>query len=643
MRIYADAKILIVDDQQTNVDLLVSMLEIAGYKDLTGLTDPGRVRDLHLESRFDLILLDLKMPEIDGFEVLRQLSGITVEDYAPVLVLTAVIEEPYRAKAFELGARDYITKPFDQAEVLNRIHNLLEVRMLHKGLEQRVEERTKDLQESEERFRFAFENAPIGMTLVAPDGTWINANKALADFLGYAAEDMTGTSMTGSAENVVELDECMGLRQRVLNGELATYHIERRYRHKRGHVVWGRESGSLFRNEDGKPEHFIIHTVDITERKKTEEALQRSEENLKAFVDNAPALVSLKSLAGQYLMMNQEYERLFGIELQSAVGESARSAFPDDIAELFELQEKEVIDRKETVTREQVIPHPDGDRVHLCTKFPVANAAGTIHAIGTISTDITDKKAVEKAMLDAKEQAELANRAKTEFLAHMSHELRTPLNSVIGFGEVLEKGVFGPLGHFKYQEYAKDIGDSGSHLLSLISNILDISKIEAGELDFFEETIDVGEIFESSARMVMDRAARNGIALNVDVPQGLPPMRGDEVRLKQILLNLLSNAVKFTPKGGQVSVEATIDNDNAMVWEVADTGVGIAADDLERILNPFEKVRGNAAISHEGTGLGLYLTNALTEMHGGTLAIDSEPAKGTTVTVRFPPERTVAT
>jgi len=313
MQIYADAKILIVDDQQANVDLLISMLEIAGYRNLTGLTDPGRVRDLHLERRFDLILLDLKMPEIDGFEVLRQLSGITAEDYAPVLVLTAVIEEPYRAKAFELGARDYITKPFDQAEALNRIHNLLEVRMLHKGLEQRVEERTKDLQESEERFRFAFENAPIGMTLVAPDGTWIKANKALADFLGHAPQDMTGTSMTSSAENVVELDECMGLRQRVLNGELATYHIERRYRHKQGHVVWGRESGSLFKNEDGEPEHFIIHTVDITERKQTEEALQRSEENLKAFVDNAPALVSLKSLAGQYLMMNQEYERLFGI------------------------------------------------------------------------------------------------------------------------------------------------------------------------------------------------------------------------------------------------------------------------------------------------------------------------------------------
>ena len=244
-------------------------------------------------------------------------------------------------------------------------------------------------------------------------------------------------------------------------------------------------------------------------------------------------------------------------------------------------------------------------------------------------------------MLIAKETAELANRSKSEVLAHMSHEVRTPLNSVIGFSEMLEKEIFGSLGDAKYQEYAKDIHASGTHLLNLISDILDISKIEAGELDFTEVSVDVGEIIVSSTRMVADRVERGGITLGLEVPQSLPRLRGDALRLKQILLNLLSNAIKFTPPDGQVTIEAKVDGSNAMVWKVVDTGVGIAATNLSRVLHPFEQVRDNAALAHEGTGLGLYLTNALTELHDGTLEIESEVGKGTTVTVRFPPERTI--
>ncbi len=260
---------------------------------------------------------------------------------------------------------------------------------------------------------------------------------------------------------------------------------------------------------------------------------------------------------------------------------------------------------------------------------------GTIIVI----TDITERKRFEQELSQAKEMAEYANRTKSEFLAHMSHELRTPLNSVIGFAQMLEQQPFGPLGHANYQGYANNINTSGSHLLSLISDILDISKIKAGEIIIAETDVDVGEIIGASIKMVTERADRSGITLRSATSQNISQLRGDELRLKQILLNLLSNAIKFTPEGGTVSVEAHVNGGNAMVWKVVDTGVGIAADDLPRVLKPFEQIRDDITIAHEGTGLGLYLTKSLTEKHGGSLDIESEVGKGTTVTITFPPER----
>ena len=184
---------------------------------------------------------------------------------------------------------------------------------------------------------------------------------------------------------------------------------------------------------------------------------------------------------------------------------------------------------------------------------------------------------------------------------------------------MLEQQPFGPLGHANYQGYANNINTSGSHLLSLISDILDISKIEAGEIIIAETDVDVGEIIGASIKMVTERADRSGITLRSATSQNISQLRGDELRLKQILLNLLSNAIKFTPEGGTVSVEAHVNGGNAMVWKVVDTGVGIAADDLPRVLKPFEQIRDDITIAHEGTGLGLYLTKSLTEMHGGSL------------------------
>ncbi|MCH8098549.1 MAG: PAS-domain containing protein [Proteobacteria bacterium] len=241
----------------------------------------------------------------------------------------------------------------------------------------------------------------------------------------------------------------------------------------------------------------------------------------------------------------------------------------------------------------------------------------------------------------ARDQAEGANRAKSDFLALMSHELRTPLNAIIGFSEIIKSEMMGPLGNPKYREYASDVFDSGQHLLGLINDILDLSKIEAGKMELEEDDVDVAEVIGSCLRLVMERATKDGVKLATEIPDDLPALHIDERKLKQILLNLLSNAVKFTPEGGSVTVKTWFRPESGFVIQVADTGVGIALEDIPKALTPFGQVDSRIDRKYEGTGLGLPLTKSLVEKHSGSLDLQSEVGIGTTVTVRFPPERMV--
>jgi PAS domain S-box-containing protein len=277
----------------------------------------------------------------------------------------------------------------------------------------------------------------------------------------------------------------------------------------------------------------------------------------------------------------------------------------------------------------------DGKRMWVSESVrAVRNAAGDILFYEASARDITALKEAEAQLVAAKEQAEAASHAKSEFLANMSHELRTPLNAIIGFAELMEGGIFGALPP-RYAEYAHDITTSARHLLEVINDILDLAKVEAGQLGLHCGSVATEALVKGCARLVADRAEASGIVLEIADGAGVAPIWGDDTRLRQIVLNLLSNAVKFTPRGGRVAIEARNEH-GEVVLTIRDSGVGMSPEEIEIALQPFSQIESAMTRRQDGTGLGLPLTKALTERHGGRLTIASEPGAGTTVEVRLP-------
>ncbi|MBY0431719.1 MAG: two-component sensor histidine kinase, partial [Rhodospirillales bacterium] len=275
-------------------------------------------------------------------------------------------------------------------------------------------------------------------------------------------------------------------------------------------------------------------------------------------------------------------------------------------------------------------------RLH-CGRWLLVNERRTAsgQTVG-IYTDITELKRGEQALRAATVEAEQATRTKSEFLANMSHELRTPLNAIIGFSDTILAEIFGPIGNPRYREYLGHIHHSGHHLLDLINDILDLSKVEAGKVELEYLPIDVAVLVEGCLTMLGERASAVGLTLSARIEDEPLILWGDERRLRQVLINLLSNAIKFTPEGGSVTVHAAARPEGMVALTVADSGIGIAAEDIAKVLEPFGQVESAQSRKHQGTGLGLPLARNLVQLHGGTFHLSSQPGEGTTIVLTLP-------
>ena len=371
--------------------------------------------------------------------------------------------------------------------------------------------------------------------------------------------------------------------------------------------------------------------TDITQRKQAEQALQENEEKLRTIIDNLPVAVFLRDVEGRYIIINSEYESIYKVKDEGVRGKTLFDALDKDTAEEFSAHDREVINTKRVVEHEITLTIDGQERIYVALSFPVLNPEGKVIAVGGIEYDITDRKALEETMARAREAADEANRAKSEFLSNMSHELRTPLNGVLGYVQILQKD--SSLSETQ-RECLEAIDSCGKHLLALINDVLDLSRIESGHLDVDVRPSDLHVILKSVQDILRPRAEHKGLKLYWDIEPQIP--RGiltDGPKLRQVLVNLLGNAVKFT-NGGAVSLDVTEAAPNKLRLAVHDTGVGMSADELEVIFDAFKQVEGGKV--EGGTGLGLAISRKLTEALGGELTVESEQGTGTTFTLTLP-------
>jgi PAS domain S-box-containing protein len=358
-------------------------------------------------------------------------------------------------------------------------------------------------------------------------------------------------------------------------------------------------------------------------------------------VNSVQSPVFVKDEQLRFVLTNEAFCALVGRPNDSLLGLTDYDIVPREQAAFFQDIDRKVLSTGAPYETEEMLTSADGAEYWLFTrKSTVKVASGERYLVGIIS-DITQRKRMEKDLRAAKAKAEDANRAKSMFLANMSHELRTPLNAVIGFAEIIKDELLGAINEPRYREYAADIHSSGNHLLRVINDILDMTKVEAGTYQLREDVFDVAKVVGEAVAQVQNLAARNELTVRIEMADGMPFLFADERCLRQVLINFLSNAIKFTPKGGDVAASARLEPDGGIAITVADTGIGMAQDDIPQALAPFQQLEGSHSRKHEGTGLGLSLTKAMVELHDGSLRVVSKVGAGTTVTAHFPPKRTI--
>ena len=375
-----------------------------------------------------------------------------------------------------------------------------------------------------------------------------------------------------------------------------------------------------------------------------QDALRESHELLLRVIDSVPLAVVATDRDGRYVFVNDWYAHGVGKKAASIIGLTPPAVRDDAASRATMERDRRIIAGVETpgTFEETVSGAGAAERVLLTSKALLRDQAGRPLLVVTASLDITERKEAELALVAAKEEAELGSRSKSEFLANMSHELRTPLNAIIGFSQVMADEVMGPLGSPRYIGYARDICSSAQHLLGIISDILDVSKLEAGKVELDEEEAEIPLLVRDVLQLVGERARTIDIAIDTEIPADLPMFRLDRLKLKQVLLNLITNALKFSTPGGRVTLSARFDERAGLELAVSDRGIGMDKFEVETAITRFGQVASTWSRNHAGTGLGLPLAIGLVELHGGNLTIQSEKGAGTVVRVTIPAERAIS-
>ena len=493
---------------------------------------------------------------------------------------------------------------------------------------------TAALEASEQGFRKIFEEAPIGMAVVDLDLRFLKANASLLQMVGYSNEELTQRT-TSDITHPEDIDRENEAAEALL-GEAKRSSLEKRYVCKDNELLWVTRTACLIRDEGGKPHHYLIMVEDISERKRGEKALRESRRDLETalhanqlIMDNSQDVICTIDEAGRFLTVNAACEDLWGYTPEELIGRPYIDlVYSEDRAKTEEASANILVSGKITDFVNRYV-RKDGALVDVLWSATWSKA-DKIHFC--VAHDVTERTRFEKALCEAKEEADRANRAKSEFLSRMSHELRTPLNAILGFGQLIER--HNPTD--TQRNRVTHILDAGRHLLNLINEVLDISRIEAENFQVSLEPVGVADTLEEVFNLMRPLAAERRIALSTSAPiNGSDYVSADRQRFKQVLLNLLSNAVKYTPVGGKVTVNVSSTATGFMRLTVTDTGAGIAPGKLSRLFTPFDRL-GAEQSTVEGTGLGLALCKRLMQEMRGWIGVNSIVGQGSTFWIELP-------
>lgn len=488
------------------------------------------------------------------------------------------------------------------------------------------------LQNSEEQYRAFFIDSPISILIHDKDtGEIIDANPTTLETYGFSSLDELKANEFWM-ETPYSFKEALEWIHKV--AAEGTQEFEWLNRSATGELFWERVRLSPITING--TERVMATTIDITGRKNAYDALMNSEGQLRTLLDTIPDLIWLKNTDGVYLSCNARFEHFFGAKEAEIIGKTDYDFVDEELADFFTYKDRKAIKNgKPTINEEQITYADDGHNEYLETiKSPMYDSSGKLIGVLGVGRDITERKQAGDALLHAKMDAEAANRTKSEFLANMSHELRTPLNSIFGFSQMLDERIPGDLNE-KQADYVSNIMKSSKHLIELINDILDLSKVEAGKMQLECENFQVDDLIDETVALMQPLAKNKNIELVTDSHTCKKNICADRKKIKDVLHNLLSNSIKFTPEKGKVRIQADCTNGMLNI-SVSDTGIGISEENQQKIFEPFKQINSFMTRDTEGTGLGLAIVKRYVEMHNGKLRVESEVGKGSTFTFMIP-------